>query len=59
LQEGSQGRKEWLAEFKGQQPVCREMVGTWGQTARATMTDDENVANEQQEPPNKEEREKK
>jgi hypothetical protein len=25
----ARGRKEWLAEFKGQ-PVCREMVRTWG-----------------------------
>jgi hypothetical protein len=51
-------RKEWLAEFKGR-PVCRESVRTWGQMACATMTDDENVANEQQELPNKKEREKK
>jgi hypothetical protein len=25
----ARGRKEWLAKFKGQ-PVCREMVRTWG-----------------------------
>jgi hypothetical protein len=52
------GRKEWLAEFQCR-PVCRKMVRTWGQTARATKTNDENVANEQQEPPNKKERGKK
>jgi hypothetical protein len=47
-------KEEWLADFKCR-PVCGEMLGSWAETASATLENEENEANKLQELPNKKE----